>query len=161
MTLPDSADLATYGGAKTNLSPVEDYSTDEDAGDRNQYVADVAGMTHTACRAWRSFVTSATTPTDPSSAVHDANWGNANGVLAAATRSSTGTFLLTWPTTIVDSLGVTKTINLRRAWCSVEGATPLFVTATVTSPNVVTVRVYSAAGALTDAAGTTLTVFAV
>lgn len=160
MALPDVADLDLYGGAKENYMPVEDHLTDEDADDRNEYVSDVAGMTQTACRAWCAFVGNATTPTDPASNVHGAVWGNSLSLKPTVARTGAGVYTVTWPTQITDALGTVRNINLRRPWASVEGSTLYFTTATVTSPNVVTVRVFNTSFAANDAVGVTLCVFA-
>lgn len=161
MTLPRIASLSSYGGAKTNLSPVEDYSTDEDASDRNNYVADVAGMTHTACRAWRSFVTGASAASEPPSNAHDSNWGNAPGVLSSAVRSAVtaGQYVVTWPATVTDELGNVSTLNIRRAWASIEGGIPGLVTVQVSGANSVTVNLFNPSGTANDLAGSIVTVF--
>lgn len=161
MALPESAAYSTYGGAKANYAPVEDYTTDEDAADRNRYVSDVAGMTHTICRAWRAFVGHATTPTDPTSNVFDNVWGNDLADKPTVARTGAGVYTVTYPTSIVDDNGVTVSLNLRRAWACVEGTTAYITTASATSPNVITVRIFDAAGAANDAVGATITVFAV
>lgn len=163
MSLPDVATLASYGGPKINDEPVEDYLTDEDANDRNNNYADTAAMTHTACRAWVCFLGHATTPTDPTTNVHDSQWNNGNvaNTKPVVAKGGTGIYTITYPASNVDELGVTKTLNLRRAWANVEGTTPYFVQAQITSPNVITVRVFNAAGTANDAAGVTLVAYAV
>lgn len=163
MSLPDVATLATYGGPKINDAPVEDYLTDEDANDRNNNFADTAAMTHTACRAWVSFVGHATTPTDPATNVHDSQWNNGNPVNTkpVVAKGGTGIYTITYPSTCTDELNVVKTLNFKRAWANVEGATPYFVQAQATSPNVITVRVFNAAGTANDAAGVTFVVYVV
>lgn len=160
MTLPNTATFDTYGVRKSNYAPVEDPSTDEDADDRNEYVNDVASMTHTALRAWYAFVGHGTTPTDATSNVHDAVWGNDVSVKPTPAHSATGVYTITWPTSINDELDVDYSVNLRHAWANVEGSTLYFVQCTVTAPNVVTVRVFNAAGAADDAVGVTISVLA-
>lgn len=159
--LPGVAALSTYGGIKSNGSPVEDPTVDEDAAHRNQCFADAAGMTQTACRAWCALVGHGTAPTDPASNVHGAVWGNDVEDKPVCARTSTGLYTITFPATITDELGVEQTVNLRHAWASVEGATLYFTTATVTAPNVVTLRVFNTSFALNDAVGVTFTVFAI
>ena len=161
MALPGSASINDYGGIKQNDEPVEDYTTDEDANDRNRAFEDCAAMTHTATRCWRSFIGNATTPTDPVTSIHDANWGNSLGVKATVARVATGQYTVTFPTTVTDELGVVHTLVLRRAWVNAEGSTFTPCQATVTSSNVITVYTYNAAGAANDGVGITFTVFAV
>jgi hypothetical protein len=159
--LPDVDSLSTYGGAKEDYAPVEDYTTDEAAAHRNLYAANVAAMTHTATRAWVSFVGNASSATDPASNIHDAVWGNGVSVKTTNARTGTGVWTLTWPTSVTDELGVSHAVNLRRAWASVEGSTPYLVTVTPTSSNVLTVRIFNTSGTANDAAGVTINVFAV
>jgi hypothetical protein len=161
MALPDSATIDTYGDLKVNYAPVEDFTTDEDADDRNEYVADVAGMTHPATRCWRRFVGHGATPTDPVSNVFDNVWGNDLADKPPAARTGAGVYTITYPTDITDDLGVVRSVNLRGGWANVEGSTLYFTQVTVTSPNVLTVYVFNAAGAANDAVGVTIAVFAV
>lgn len=161
MTLPDVDDLSTYGGALANYAPIEDATTDEDAAWRNKYAANVAGMTQTACRAWCTFLGHASAPTDPASNVHGAVWGDDVSVKPTVARTGTGVFTVTWPSTVTDELAEVHTVNLRRCWANVEGATAYFVTTTVTAANVVTLRVFNSSAAANDAAGVTFTVYAI
>ena len=153
MPLPDIDDYnATFGGSKVNYAPVEDVTTDEDAAVRNAYVADVAMMTPTAIRGWVRFTASATAPV---LVAHNANWGTGAGVAPVLARTGVGVFTITVPATVTDPLGNTHTVNLRDAWVNARGAaTFLFCGAVVTSANVITVYIGSAAGAASDAAGT-------
>lgn len=161
MTLPDTDDLSTLGGAKQNYAPVEDPTVDIDADHHNIATANVAMMTHLATRAACSFETHGTTPVDPSGFVHDACWGSLVGVKPTVTRAALGTFDVQWPASVTDELGETHTVALRRAWASAEGATALILTVTRTDVRTVRVRVFDDAGAATDAAGTVITVAAI
>lgn len=158
--LPEVDSLATVGGVRVDYAPVEDASTDVPAAHLNLVFANVAAMTQTCDRAWCAFVGKASSPPDdPSSNVHGAVWGNGVSVKPVTARTSTGLFTLTWPTSVTDELGVSHSVNLRRAHATWEGATLFSVNATVTAPNVVTVRVWNAAGSLNDGVGTTFTIF--
>lgn len=159
--LPDVDSFSAYGGELANYAPIEDATTDEDASWRNLYAMNVAAMTQTATRAWCAFVGHGTTPTDPASNVHGAVWGNALGVKPTMARSSTGVFTITYPTSVNDELNESHTVNLKRCWVNVEGATLYHVQATVTSPNVITVYVFNSAGAANDGVGVTFSVFAI
>lgn len=156
--LPTPATLDSYGGLKQNDHPVEDITTDEDAGHRNEYASDTAGMTHTAARAWRRFIADPTTPGDPVSNIHDAVWGDANAVKPTVANAGTGLFDITWPTTITDALGNTKTLALRWARAFFEGGTAYVVSATITGANTVRVRVWNSSFALNNATGVTFLV---
>jgi len=156
MTLPDVDSLSNYGGALSDYFPVEDPTTDRAAAAANQGYASAAAATHTIGRSWVRFVTSATAPALTTVNSNDAVWGNAIGVLPVLARVSAGLFTITWPATVIDELGATHTINLRRAEIMAEGGTLIPVQCTVTAANVVTVYVFTTAGAASDQAGTTL-----
>lgn len=161
MTLPAVASLDTYGGILEDFAPVEDPVTDESATYRNQYVADVAGMTQTAYRAWVAFEGHATTPADPDSDVHGAVWGDGNDVKPTVEHDSTGVYIITWPEEVTDELLEEQTVNLRRCSWNVEGTTPFTCTATVTAPNEVTLRVFDMAGVANNGVATVFTVYAI
>lgn len=161
MILPNVATFSNYGGPKINDSPIADPQTDEDADERNDYVEDISGMTQTAVRAWRRFVGHGTTPTEPASNGHGAVWGNTAALLPACTRSSTGIYVVTWPTTVTDATGTVRTVSIRGVGLpNVEGSTLFHTSATVTSANSITVRIYNTSNSLNDAVGATINVFA-
>lgn len=169
MTLPDRDTLATYGGPMSNYSDPVDPTTDEDAAWRNKYAANVAMMTHTITRAFRSFVggsAGATALSDPSTGfVHDSLWGDSAAVKPSATYIATGTYDVIWPATVTDELGVTHTLSLRRAKGEVESSdgTARLAIAKVTAANKVRVYTYEAVAGLllpSQLAGQTITVFA-
>jgi hypothetical protein len=165
--LPQTADLASFGGLKSNSTPVVDPTTDEDADDRNKAFANAAAATHVVWRAWCSFLGSASGPVDPSSHVHDSVWGASITDKPVVTRIALGHYRITWPTTITDQKGDNQTLNLRRAWAipGVDGASEFPVSfAKVTAANQVDVWIYngsSAPPAASDMVASTITVFAI
>lgn len=170
MPLPDISSIDDFGGPIANYAAVTDPTTDEDAKFRNRYACDVAMMGHTAPRAFVRFVAvDGGAPTDPATFVHDALWGSALAVKPVVARTGEGVWTVTWPTTVDDELtaddpslggGVTHSVNIRFAapFCTAVAGVLKFVTAEVTSPNVVTVRGFLAAGTADDIAGSTITV---
>ena|SRR3990167_2653288 len=150
MTLPDRDNLSTFGGSLSNYSDVVDPTTDEDAEWRNKYVADVAMMTHTITRGARSFLGSTggvTQIADPSTGfVHDNLWGDASSVKATASYVATGEYELTVPTSVVDELGTSHTLTLRRAWANVDqsDSTLRLAVAKVSASQRITVYTYAA-----------------
>jgi len=161
MTTPDIDAIATYGGALNNYSPIVDPTTDRDAAMVNKALCSTAAMTQTAVRAWVRFLTHATTPTLASSNICDGLWPNILGNRPAPTRSGTGTFLLTWPSSLNDELGVSHTLNFRAAAAFVENTTLNgFVLAKPTAANVITVYTFNTSFAANDLAGTTILVLA-
>lgn len=167
MTLPDRADLDTYGGELKNYGEVEDPETDLGADPFNECRMDVAAMGHTAIRAMRRFLGHATTPAEPSSGfVHDSLWGDDPSVKPSVAKGGTGIYNATWPTDVLDELGTSHTVNLRvaQAWVEVSGSTRYKAHARVTAANVVEVRVFIDGGAgadtLSDAAGLAIVVMA-
>jgi hypothetical protein len=116
MSLPDEATLSdTYGGPYTNERPVEDPTTELDAGAASELMSDVAGCTRTVERAWVKFngltYTSGTQsiPVDD----HNANWGGSAGVEPVVVQTAAGIYLITWPATVIDEILVTRTLNIR------------------------------------------------
>lgn len=139
MTLPNSATYPTYGGEKADYSPVADPTTDLSAAQLNEARSDVAAMTRMIPRAYVAFsyATGVVTVAD-----NDSVWGNATPPTVA--RTATGTFLITWPASIVDARGNTQTVNLRRGDGNVEAAN-YSVSAVYTSPNSFTAYVSNGA----------------
>jgi hypothetical protein len=158
MTLPSIADpAADYGMPAGGFADYEieptDPTTDWTSGNppnengtggsgANQLIADVAGMTRVSIRCWARF-TAGSSPVLATTNPDDAVWGNAAGVVPVVAHSTTGVWTMTWPTTITDQFGTTRSVNLRRARVSLEGSTLAFVQCSVTSPNVVTIYGFS------------------
>jgi hypothetical protein len=162
MTCPDVSDIADYGvpdgGFKDGEGiAVEDPTTDQPADGANATFNDTASMTHTADRAWARF-TAGASPTIVSTNGHDAMWGSLSGVKPTPAKTATGTWTLTWPSTVQDQLGATHTTNLRKARASVEGSVLKFVQCKVTAPNVVTVYGFDTTFAANDLTGITILV---
>lgn len=160
MAFPSVDAVQTYGGPFANSAPVVDPTTDQDAAAYNAHAASTAAMTATCGQAWARFVTAATTGAMALAASNSNNaaWGNAPAQRPTLARSALGVFTVTWPTTIVDGVGVTQTVNLRRvASVLIEGATLSgFAQAAVTSGNVVTVYTFTTAFAASDLVGVTV-----
>ena len=151
MALPDSATLSdTYGGPYTNADPVQDPTTEVNDDEFNEALADIAACTRMVGRAWVSFIGVTYTSGTQSIATedHDAVWGASGAVEPVVTQTATGIYTVTWPATVDDELGNTKTLNIRvplepwtidtalsRAKCSAKTA------------NTMTVRTFNAAGA--------------
>lgn len=128
-----------YGGVQQNYGglPPQDPTTDMDASSWNQAACDVGMMTQTAwlCRA--SFI-----GYGPANAVviaqHQALWGNTVGVIPTVVRLGVGTYTLTWPTSVVDQLGVSRTIAFNTVAAFLSGGFGK-IRAELTAPNQVTV----------------------
>ncbi len=172
---PGVAALATYGGAKSDYSSPKDSTTDRSAVGTNPAYADVAAMTHCAVRAFAAFVPAGSgTPALAASNPHDEGWNNGNpsNTLVVPARTGTGVYTLTYPGTVYDEIPVGQpgaspsgfALNLRRAWCNVElgASTNYEARATVTAPNVITVKIFTVGtSTLVDPNdGTTIVAFA-
>lgn len=153
--------LATYGGQLFDYSAVIDPTRDRPASGANAAYAAVAGMTHTAIRAWVSMTVNGTAT--PTLIAHDARWGNALAVQPTLARSSPGIYTVTWPANVSDEIpigypgytGPTPTA-LRGGWANlriVATAFDLFVAAT--SANVATVTCFNVSGSAADPGVTT------
>lgn len=149
MPLPDVDDIDTLGGSKTNFSEVEDPTTDLDAEEHNVAINDLAMLTHVSTRAWAKITLAATTGAMTLDD-HDAMWGDTVGVAPVQARSSGGVYTLTYPTTVLDELGDSHTLNLRAAWVNVRSATRQRIQCQVTAANVITIYTYNSSDAATD-----------
>jgi hypothetical protein len=162
MATPDVTDAAAYGMPTGGFQDGEglavvDPTTDQSAAAASVALNDTAQMTHTADRAWVRF-TAGASPAVLATNGHDAMWGSLSGVKPVPVKTATGTWTLTWPATVVDQLGNTHTVNLRKARAFVEGSVLKFVQCVRTSPNVITVYGFTTAFAADDLAGITLLV---
>lgn len=158
MTFPGKDTIATYGGLLQDLYPVTDPTTDRAAAGANQAYGSVAAMTRTAAQAWARITTAASTA-GLVLVAHNAAWGSGPLVAPTLTRSSTGVFTIAWPTTITDETSVQQAVSLLAIdSVVVEGTVPYLVTARVLTASIAELRVFTPAGALTDAAGTTIMV---
>lgn len=109
--------IANYGGPKVNGKPVEDPETDVSDYEWNLLTEDSAQATQTVGRAWVRFPTVAggTPPFDiPSSTVaHDTAWGSGASSRPTVTKTATGRYTITFPSSQVDGLGVTEIVSFR------------------------------------------------
>ena len=153
--LPGVASLSTYGGAKNDLSAPVDSTTDRSANGVNPAYADIAAMSHCAVRAFVRFQPNGTSaPTLPATNPYDSVWNaNASNAAPVVARSTTGTYTITQPSTVFDEIPAGQpgaspsgiALNLRTAWTNIElGSTTNYeARAAVTSPNVVTVKIFT------------------
>lgn len=145
--LPEKQSYDGLGGDIKDYAPVVDPTTDLPARVSNETRADVAQMTRMIGRAFVTF--------DNGGEVsdHDAVWGNADAVKPVVVPFSAGRYQVTWPSSVVDARGTTRSVNLRVGLPSLE--TFGFIPAvTRTAPNVFLVEVYGiAAGTLDDPSG--------
>jgi hypothetical protein len=153
MTLPDSDSLSTYGGAFADYGvSVVDPTTDQAAADYNKMAASVAMMTNTAIRAWAIFTTAATTGAMVLQS-HGAVWGTS--VAPTLSRNTTGTFDVTWPSTVTDELSVSHTVNIRGVLHpNPYGSGFVHAQASRQAANVVRVYTFSILGLADDMLGT-------
>jgi hypothetical protein len=151
LALPDKATGSdNYGTPYQNERPVEDPTTEPDAGAINEALVDIAACTRTAVRAWVKFpglTYTAGTQSIPITS-HDAVWGSAVGVAPVVTQSATGIYLITWPTTVDDELGDPHTLNIVMPLQPVTIDTTLSAAkVSAFTANTMTVRTFNAAGA--------------
>lgn len=162
MPLPNASTIDTYGGQKADAWPVEDPATTASAANWNDAISDVAGMTHTAVRArirWTGATYTSGTMTMTIES-RDAVWGNAETV--TVTQTAAGVYVLTYPSTITDALGVTRAVSfVDVASVKVASSPPRAWYADVTSPNVVTIHTTDLAGSANACNGQSITAFLV
>lgn len=147
--LPGKADVNTYGGILANYlgQGVVDPTTDLDAAAHNQAMADLAGLTRTGIRAWALINAQA----GPTVASHDAVWGNGGGVAPTVSRTGAGIWVVTWPSTITDALGVVQTVTHSASGASINGNGSYTCGTVDTAANVVTAYTFTpSTGAAAD-----------
>lgn len=117
MALPGEATLVdTYRGPYANGDPVVDPTTEVSGDVFSEALADLAGLTRTGQRAWVTFLGVAYSGSGTDSVAvldHNAVWGGAALVKPTVTQSVVGVYVVTWPVSVVDALGVTRVLNIR------------------------------------------------
>ncbi len=147
MTLPDSDDFDSLGGEIFNHSDVENPTTDLDASFNNITRANVAGMSRVVVRSYVEL-----DGYTESAADHNAVYGNGFSVAPIVSHMGTGEYLITFPETIVDALGVERALNIKQAWADPYFAsTRLFFARVVReSPHELTVWIVTSSNTRTD-----------
>jgi len=156
MPLPDIDSLDTYGGIKINYSEVEDPDTDLSADASNKSRVSIAAMTNTACRAIITFTHNGTTATVTNviaSYVHSAPY------TPTIAKLSTGQWGITMPASVVDELGETHFINIRKAHGNASTGLFCHIQCVRFSVNQVIVYTFDAAGTQTDFVSTPFEIF--
>lgn len=162
MTLPDIDSLSTLGGVKVNSYSVVDPTTDLDADEDNKARCDVAMMSRLAPRLWVQFTAAATTGAIVLQA-WDAAWKAQTTTAPVIVREALGEFSITMPSTVLDELGVSHTLNLRAGWTNNGGLIGGDTWARVRkyAPDELRVYITDAAAAADDGVGTTFDIFAI
>lgn len=115
MSLPEKNDYDSLGGEKTDYSPVADPSTDLSAEELNETRADVAAMTQTAIRAWCAFTVDgyASPSIGDTEQDYGAVYGRSSSYKPSVSRVTAGEYTITFPTSVVDARGNTKSLNIQ------------------------------------------------
>lgn len=150
--LPDVDSFARYGGPLQNSGPLDPWT--ESAEQRNLYAANVAAMTHTIARAFRSFLSGYTAGqtmiSDPPTGMsHDAVWPSPPTPKPSVTGVTGGYgFDVFWPTMITDHFGNQRLLKIRRALATVESSDGTFYHAQARVLGNRKIRVFTYSGAL-------------
>lgn len=140
MSLPNSNSYDNLGGTINDYASVVDPTTDLPASASNETRSDVAAMTRTAIRGWVYFLVSAGDIV-PDSVVYDSVFGNSNTYKPTVAYNNTGDYTVTFPSSIVDSLGETQTVNLQVSFANFYGA-GIFASSSVSSSTTIEVFLY-------------------
>lgn len=166
MTTPDrDGTVATYGGPWFNAAPVVDPTRDAPDFGFNQALESLAQMTMTCPRCVCRITWNGTSA--PTLVSHMAMWGNLPGVAPVPSRLGVGSGLITWPTTVQDSIQIGQpgynpsghTVGLLYARGDAEGTTYVKVQATGGGTNLVTFALLNTAGSAFDPSGVNLVIF--
>ena len=165
--LPSIASAGTYGGAGLvdyAGQAVIDPTTDRSASGVNPLVSDVAGMTHTAIRAWVRLTTNGVSA--PSLVSSDATWQATSYAPPTVSRSGYGLLLITWPTTVNDEVPPGApgyidpiTLNLRAGWWTTVNSATFAALQLQVSGNACYAYTFNSSLANADLSGVTFDVF--
>lgn len=156
-------DINSYGGVFIDAEAVGDPSSEIAASVDNRIHEDVAQMTRVTKRVLLKFTTTAAAAVVAVTPHADGRtvWGvGASFDPTTLNKTATGVYVATYPTTFDDSLvgttsdsvSETETVNFTFGFGNVEGTAYGMVSVTPLN-NVLTIRVWDAAGAPTDLAG--------
>jgi len=148
--------IADFGGAKVDARPVKNPTSQLAADDYSDLAETVAQGTRIIDRVIVSFNTSAAAPGAITVVGNRTVWGNGATYYPVIAKVSNGVYTVTYNTTYTNSLGVAETVSLVFPHGQMAGSTFGHVQVEVTSAAVLTVRVFDAAGAATDAGGSKL-----
>lgn len=156
MPLPSSDSLSSFGGPKSDFLGIAaiDPTTDISAADHNAMAATVAMGSRMVPRCELRFTGIAGTPVV---SAFEAVWKGATPTAPTPARTGVGVFTFTWPASVDDEIGGTHSVQLTSGWGFAEGATPYHVQVTPAA-NVLTVHVFTMAGAASDAVGAVIRV---
>jgi hypothetical protein len=148
--------IADFGGVKVDARPVKNPTSQQTANNHNNIAESVAQGTRTIKRVIVSFNTSAGAPGAITVIDNRTVWGNGASYYPAIAKTGTGVYTITYNTSYTNALGTSEAVSLVFPHGQMAGSTFGHVQVEVTSAAVLTVRVFDAAGAATDAGGSKL-----
>lgn len=163
MSLPNRSTGASFDALgkidNQNLPPSDD-RTDWSNPSLARAICDVAALGLVSQRIWLRMTLSSTTG---GLVLNNwfANWSNITTIVPTLSRTSTGLFIITLPTSVSDEYDASFNIlnnisvNLSAATANLEGATPGFLNASA-SGNIITIHTFDATGTLSDLTGKTI-----
>lgn len=144
---------ADYGAPFTQSQSVQNPEEEQTATQYNAHACDSAMLSLPAQNWVASFLLNngAAPLTISSSNVTASGW-NGTGVAArpVVTKSATGTYALTFPSSFTDDIGRTVNVSFRYASAEIEGATDGRARVHSVVGNIVNVLVYNTSNALSD-----------
>lgn len=143
--LPDTISYDDVGGTKSDYTAPVNAATDRSASDINIAFVNAAMLTRTGNRGWIRFTTDGSgVPSLIGPTSWQAVWKANTSAQPVAAKSTTGVMTFTFPTTVVDEMGESHTLNIQLAQGQSE-TNGCFVACSC-SVNVITVRTFTAAG---------------
>ena len=117
MSLPESTTYDQLGGTLTDNRPVENPDTDLSAHASNLLRPNTAAMSRTAIRGWFAFTVTLLPAPSPviASSDFDAVYGNSLSVKPFIEIEDVGIYTVTFPSSIIDDLLVTRYLLIRGA----------------------------------------------
>lgn len=140
--MAESRTIDSYGGVQHDALVVEDPTTEWSAAYGMRTLEDVAHMTRTTTKVVVQFPTTTTAAVTPVTATAGrSHAGTSSGLFPTVSKTATGRYTVTFPSSFVDALDVTETLSLTFAWGSVMHNTTFARVQCTASANVVLVSV--------------------
>ena len=151
-SLPESLSFNELGGEKLDYSTVVDSSTDRSADEVNKVFCNVAQMSRLSPRVWCNISINITGPT-ATLTNWDAVWKASSPTPPTLTYVTTGTWTLTFPTSVYDEMLNSHYVNLRGAWTSSTAVATNSLASfgtVISSANVITFTTHHSSGGLSN-----------
>lgn len=152
------------GAPYVDARAVSDPQSEMDATNGNTLIETVAQGSFTSPASVGTFITSASSPIAAANVAHRSHWGQSDGLKPTVTRTGTGRFTLTFPSSWTNGLSASESISFFDGEViarSSDATDDVYAEVLTISSNVVTVKTESPKGTLADAGDSSAASFTV